>query len=222
MTTVIAHSAGFVAGGDLDDGGPSSPAVWLSPDGVSWPSVVRLPKPRGVYSSSVQSLGHIGSTLVAVGGIARFDGDTESGWTSWTSIDGGRTWRAGTVSVPARASAATLISVPGGLVALGNAGLPNALDAAALFSRDGKAWRALSLPGDRVRGQATRVSRQRSCATESCSSRGSTPHPPAAGTTSSSWTCRHRQTSRGAVCSSTRPDQALTEVMVVICDHVAR
>lgn len=151
MTTVIAQGTGFVAGGDVNDGSGRA-AVWLSPDGVSWPSLVRLPNPSGVDSATVRSFARIGSTLVAVGDISRFDGDPEGGWASWTSTDGGRTWRTGRPAVSARAFAGDLVSVPGGIVGLGNIGRLNTLDAAAWFSRDGRTWRALALPADRSKG----------------------------------------------------------------------
>jgi hypothetical protein len=48
--------------------------------------------------------------------------------------------------------AGSLVSVPNGLVALGYQGDGDEIDAAAWFSRDGRSWRALPLPGDRIKG----------------------------------------------------------------------
>jgi hypothetical protein len=149
MTTVIAFGSRFVAGGDRGDG---SPTVWLSPDGLNWTSVVKLPLAKTAHSATVRALGAIGNTLVAIGGYDRSDGDTEGGWTSWTSKDGGLTWSASSIAVPSRAFAGSLVSVPNGLVALGATGVRDELDAAAWFSRDGRSWRPVQLPGDRVKG----------------------------------------------------------------------
>jgi hypothetical protein len=149
LTSVVAQGIGFVAGGDPGDG---RPAVWLSPYGVSWPSMVRLPLTKGVHTAKLRALGRIGNALVAIGDATRFDGDTEGGWTSWTSVNGGRTWTANPATVPTRAFAGSLVSVPNGLVALGDQGDGDEIDAAAWFSRDGRSWRALPLPGDRIKG----------------------------------------------------------------------
>jgi hypothetical protein len=149
MTSVVADGLGFVAGGQSADG---SPVVWLSPDGVSWPSMVRLPMAKGVHAANLRTLERIGNTLVGVGDFTRFDGDTEGGWTSWTSTNGGRTWTANQPTVPTHAFPETLVSVPQGVVALGVQGEGDELDAAAWFSRDGRSWRAIPLSGDRIKG----------------------------------------------------------------------
>ncbi len=151
MTAVTSHGQGFVAAGSIsDDSG--RPAIWLSPDGVSWPTLVRPALPKGVSTASVAEFGHIGNTLVAVADVTRFAGDPEGGWTSFTSTDGGRSWQTGAVAEPARAYGGSLVAVPGGLVALGNTGRLGGLDAAAWFSRDGRTWRALDLPDEHTKG----------------------------------------------------------------------
>ncbi|MEV5965507.1 hypothetical protein AB0L70_27305 [Kribbella sp. NPDC051952] len=149
MTTALAVGSRFVAGGDRGDG---SPAVWLSPNGSDWKSVVNLPLARGVHSAVVRSLGRIGNTLVAVGEYERKDGDVDSGWVSWTSKDGGLTWTASQIAVAARAIGANLVSVSNGIVALGNTGGHDDIDAAAWFSRDGRTWKPIPLAGDRIKG----------------------------------------------------------------------
>ncbi|TCO50465.1 hypothetical protein EV646_102539 [Kribbella antiqua] len=149
MRTVLAVGSRFVAGGDRGDG---SPAVWLSPNGSDWKTVVKLPLAKGMHSATLRSLGRIGNSLVAIGDYERKDGDAEGGWTSWTSKDGGLTWTAAPAAVPTRAFAGGLVSVPNGLIALGHTGARDDIDAAAWFSRDGRTWTAVPLPGERIKG----------------------------------------------------------------------
>ncbi|MFG1911232.1 hypothetical protein [Kribbella sp. NPDC048928] len=148
MTTVLAVGSRFVAGGDRGDG---SPAVWLSPNGSDWKTVVKLPLAKGMHSASVSTLGRTGNTLVAVGQYERTDGDGEGGWVSWTSKNGGLTWSAAHIAVPIHASTWSLVTVPNGILALGQTGDED-VDAAAWFSADGHTWKPVPIPGDRVRG----------------------------------------------------------------------
>ncbi|MGW6280158.1 hypothetical protein [Kribbella sp. NPDC055071] len=148
LTAVLAVGKRFVAGGDRGDG---TPAVWLSPNGSDWKTVVNLPLAKGVNSASVLELSQIGTTLVAVGDYGRKDGDSDGGWTSWTSKDGGLTWT-NQIAVPAKADVIDLVSVPNGVVALGNTGSDDETDAAAWFSRDGRTWKPITVPGDRTKG----------------------------------------------------------------------
>ncbi|MEV8376924.1 sialidase family protein [Kribbella sp. NPDC056861] len=149
MTSVLAVGSRFVAGGRA---GANGPAVWLSADGDNWSSLVLLPLPKKAYSANVRALERIGNTLVAIGEYHRSVGDVESGWTSWTSKDGGLTWSAGPVAEPSSAFAHTLVPVPNGVVALGYQGLNDQIDAAVWFSRDGRAWTRLPLPDKRSTG----------------------------------------------------------------------
>ncbi|MEV0287071.1 sialidase family protein [Kribbella sp. NPDC050820] len=149
MNAVLPVGKGFVAAGDPGD---STAAVWLSSNGVAWSAPIRLPNPRGVHDTDLAALSQVDQTLVAVGRTTRHDGDTSGGWTSWTSDDSGKTWQASPVVAPTGATAVTLVAVPEGLLALGNQGEGDELDAAAWFTRDGRSWRLLGLPGDRVRG----------------------------------------------------------------------
>ncbi|WBQ04972.1 sialidase family protein [Kribbella sp. CA-293567] len=114
--------------------------------------MVQLPLPKKAYSASVRALGRIGNTLVVVGEYYRSVADLESGWTSWTSEDGGRTWSASPIVEPRSAFAHTLVPVPNGLVALGYEGPNDQIDAAVWFSRDGRSWQALPLPDKRTAG----------------------------------------------------------------------
>jgi hypothetical protein len=149
MRTVLAVGSRFVAGGDPGD---QSPAVWLSPNGRSWGAPIRLPIPKKVNSASLSAVGRIGNTLIAIGGYYRTDADTEGGWTSWTSKNGGLSWTAGPIVLPGHGFAHTLVNVPGGLVALGCEGDGDQLDAAAWFTRDGVAWKRLTVSGARLAG----------------------------------------------------------------------
>lgn len=149
MTTVLAVGSRFVAGGDRGDGLPS---VWLSPNGSDWTTVVKLPLAKGIHSASVTTLGRTGNTLVAVGQYERTDGDTEGGWVSWTSKNGGLTWTVSRIVVPIHASTFSLVTLPAGILALGETGKLEDVDAAAWFSADGITWKAVTLPGDRLKG----------------------------------------------------------------------
>lgn len=149
MTAVLAVGSRFVAGGDRGDGLPS---VWLSPNGSDWQTVVNLPLAKGIRSASVDSLNRIGNTLVAVGQYERRDGDTEGGWVSWTSKNGGLTWTEGRVVVPIHASTSSLVPLPNGILALGETGKLEDVDAAAWFSADGLTWKPVPVPGDRGNG----------------------------------------------------------------------
>lgn len=149
MRTVLAVGPQFVAAGDRGDG---TQAVWLSPNGTDWKTVVNLPLAKGVLSAGVQTLARAGNTLVATGEYIRKDGDTERGWVTWTSTDGGLTWT-NQIAVPSRAFVAELVPVSGGILALGNTGTGDDTDAAAWFSRDGRTWKAVDVPGDRSKGR---------------------------------------------------------------------
>ncbi|WP_432876143.1 hypothetical protein ACQPYH_25585 [Kribbella sp. CA-245084] len=149
MTTVLAVGSRFVAGGDRGDG---TPAVWLSPDGSDWKTVVNLPLAKGVHSANVFGLVRLGNTLVAFGDYDRNEDDSDGGWVTWTSKDGGLSWT-NQIAAPAKAFAAELVPVPDGLVALGNTGTDDDTDAAAWFSRDGRTWKAVPVPGDRAKGR---------------------------------------------------------------------
>ncbi|TDO59053.1 hypothetical protein EV651_109328 [Kribbella sp. VKM Ac-2571] len=149
MTTVLAVGSRFVAGGDRGDG---LPWVWLSPNGSDWQTVVKLPLAKGIHSASVDELNRIGNTLVAVGQYERKDGDTEGGWVSWTSKNGGLTWTVGKVVVPIHASTSTLVPFPNGILALGETGELEDVDAAAWFSADGLTWKSVPVPGERAKG----------------------------------------------------------------------
>ncbi|MGW7683103.1 WD40/YVTN/BNR-like repeat-containing protein [Kribbella sp. NPDC054772] len=148
MQAVLAVGSRFVAAGDRGDG---TQAVWLSPTGADWKTVVDLPFAKGVTGAGVQSLAQIGNTLVAAGSYVRKDGDAEGGWVTWTSKDGGLTWT-NQIGAASRAFIAGLVPVPGGLVAVGNTGVDDEVDAAAWFSRDGRVWKAIAVPGGRAKG----------------------------------------------------------------------
>ncbi|MFF0342556.1 WD40/YVTN/BNR-like repeat-containing protein [Kribbella sp. NPDC004875] len=148
MSTVLAVGSRFVAGGDRGDG---TPAVWLSANGTDWTTVVDLPLAKRVSSASVRGLERIGNTVVAFGEYDRTDDDTEGGWVTWTSKDGGLTWT-NQIAAPSRAFAGELVPVPNGLIALGTTGTDDEVDAAAWFSRDGRGWKAIAVPGDRAKG----------------------------------------------------------------------
>ncbi|MFI5710796.1 hypothetical protein [Kribbella sp. NPDC051620] len=149
MSTVLAVGSRFVAGGDPGD---QSPAAWLSPNGSSWGAPIRLPLPKKVYSANVSALGRTGNTLVAIGDYYRTAADTEGGWTSWTSRNGGASWTAGPIVLSGPGYAHTLVNVPNGLVALGYEGSGDQLDAAAWFTRDGVSWKPVVVDGARLKG----------------------------------------------------------------------
>jgi hypothetical protein len=149
MGTVLAVGSRFVAGGDRGDG---LPAVWLSPNGSDWKTVVKLPLAKGMHSASVDTLGRVGNTLVAVGQYERKDGDSEGGWVSWTSPNGGLTWTTARIVVPTHASTSALVTLPNGILALGETGKVEDVDAAAWFSSDGLSWKPVPVPGERSKG----------------------------------------------------------------------
>lgn len=149
MTTVLAVGSRFVAGGDRGDG---TPAVWLSPNGSDWKTVVNLPLAKGVHSANVFGLGRLGNTLIAFGDYQRQDDDSDGGWVTWTSKDGGLSWT-NQIAAPTKAFAAELVPVSDGLVALGNTGTDDDTEAAAWFSRDGRTWKAVPVPGERAKGR---------------------------------------------------------------------
>jgi hypothetical protein len=124
----------------------------LSPNGSDWKTVVNLPLAKGVHSANVFGLGRLGNTLIAFGDYQRQDDDSDGGWVTWTSKDGGLSWT-NQIAAPTKAVATELVPVSDGLVALGNTGTDDDTEAAAWFSRDGRTWKAVPVPGERAKGR---------------------------------------------------------------------
>jgi hypothetical protein len=139
------RSTYLIGGGRGAAGEGSRPVIWRSRDGLRWDAASTLPSPAGVYGVTVAHLEAVGDRVVAVGQIRATAKETDLGWVSWTSTDRGRTWALGPVVAERQARVLDLLAVPGGVVAMGDTGPSDDLDAAAWFSADGAAWQRLDL-----------------------------------------------------------------------------
>ena len=134
MTSVVATSTGFLAGGSV---GPEladrHARFWTSTDGATWRPVPD--DPAAFADAEVRSIARLGSGFVAVGVVGTAQQATAA--VAWTSPDGA-TWRR--VDDPAFAGgvAAAVAPAPFGLVAVGSD--VGRREAVAWISRDGTSW----------------------------------------------------------------------------------
>lgn len=153
MNEALALRSGFVIGGSRGGSGEGAQAVvWSSRDGRTWGDPRELPRPADAYASEVSLLTRSGSTVVAVGQVQATPDDTGTGWASWVSTNGGRTWRVGEVVAPGEINASAVMAVPGGFLVLGSTGPSDNLEAAAWTSTDGTTWVEVDLDLERGSG----------------------------------------------------------------------
>lgn len=135
MTTVVATSDGYLAGGSV---GPEladrHARFWSSADGVTWQPVA---DDRAAFDDAeVRAITRLGSDLVAVGVVGTAQQITGS--VAWRS-SGGRVWERVDAADLKKGRAVAVTAAPfGGLVAVGS-GL-NEEEAFAWTSPDGRAW----------------------------------------------------------------------------------
>ena len=89
MSTVAAGPMGFVAGGFDHSGARAVPAVWLSPDGLTWTRVGRGPGSPFAEGEVLTGVAVNERGAVAVGTLET-SGDIDA--MAWFSADG-TTWR---------------------------------------------------------------------------------------------------------------------------------
>lgn len=142
MQAVAARPGVVVAiGGRSQEGREDALAVWRSATGASWE---RLPGAEALFAASgqpfVNKVVGVPAGVVAVGGIRR--GDDVDG-AVWFSEDGA-TWRAAAASPdfagPGSQSVHDVVTVDGGLLAVGSTSDGRRSTPAAWRSADGQAW----------------------------------------------------------------------------------
>jgi hypothetical protein len=153
---------GFVAVGASATGSRAQAVAWTSSDGRVWEEPRPLPTPPGAWATSAFHVVRTGDVIVAAGMLVDGPDQAVPGWVSWTSTDGGGTWRVGRPPARRQARAGSLVRVPNGWMVMGSVGPSADTEAAAWWSEDGLRWRRLDLdlsrgagPGDQWLGHAT-------------------------------------------------------------------
>jgi hypothetical protein len=158
MNAVTSTGRTFVIGGARGEPGRGTKAVvWRSRDGEVWSDPTTLPRMPGYHSASLSAFATLGDTLIGVGDVQKRPAETETGWASWISADGGVTWERGDVVAPRRAHAYQVISIPGGFLAMGATGPDSDLEAAAWTSPDGRGWTPIDLGIEAMSGPGRQV-----------------------------------------------------------------
>lgn len=142
---VVKTPGRWVIGGERSEAGTGDrPAVWLSRDGERWQEPQRLPMPKGAYGASVDQLINRGAHVVALGSMYHSESDPEPGWVSWTSADGGRTWKVGFMH-DEPGFVADVVMTKDRFYAVGGRGEGATRDAALWASEDGREWEPVDL-----------------------------------------------------------------------------
>jgi hypothetical protein len=131
MRAATASEHGVIAVGDAtNDAGEPTATVWTSPDGTNW---TRGELPGGRQAWDITSGG---PGYVAVGSVARIEGDTiYQDAAVWTSVDGS-VWTRGKddADLFTNAQITTIVTTPDGLAAFGEAPVSFEVD------EDGDRW----------------------------------------------------------------------------------
>lgn len=158
MADAAATPAGFVIGGWRGEAGAGDQAVvWTSRTGERWDAARPLPRVAGAYATGVTEMVADGRTVVLAGYHRASVEDPDTGWVSWVSTDGGRTFELGEIVATEEAGVRDLLAVPGGFVALGDVGPSTDGDAAAWFTEDGRSWSPVELDLERGSGPGQQV-----------------------------------------------------------------
>ena len=147
MTTVVATSDGYVAGGSV---GPETlerhARFWRSPDGSTWTTVAD--DPAAFADAEVRSIVRVGSGFVAIGLVGTAVEPTGS--VAWTSADGEQWTRVESKDLQEGRAVALAVAPDGGLVAVGTE--QDRHEATVWTSPDGRAWTLA--PGEASRRHA--------------------------------------------------------------------
>ncbi len=135
MTTVVARTSGFIAGGSM---GPElldrHARFWTSTDGVAWQPVPD--DPSAFADSEVRAITAFDSGFVAVGVVG--SAQHPSGAVAWTSADGTHWSRIDEAAFADGIASAVVVAPFGGLVAVGSD--VERREALAWTSPDGRHW----------------------------------------------------------------------------------
>jgi hypothetical protein len=144
MTTIVAGSDGFVAGGSV---GPElldrQARFWWSADGVAWTPVVD--ERAAFHDAEVRSITRFKAGFVAVGVVGTAQHPTAA--VAWTSPDGRRWTRVDDPAFDGGVAASVVAAPFGGLVAVGSD--LDRREATAWVSPDGNRWTRAPSEGSR-------------------------------------------------------------------------
>ncbi len=141
---VTAGPLGFVAVGQHG----AVPAAWISADGRAW-RLIDVPTVAGASSAYLRHVTASGNRLVAVGTVFRAGGSAPL---LAVSANGGLTWHAVSIRLPASARLTGVTATSSGFVAVGTIGAPNRLDVVVLTSADGTEWNVVVPTGTGLSG----------------------------------------------------------------------